>query len=276
MPMNDLEQMMHVDWLVDTGTRLTTLDGSSVPVFEFKYEVKDTEVFSAWASHFRNHYCLDAEIDILREGTGLSRADYLLSCKFPSSSRGFGPGIRSGDFGEILIADYLEFILNFWVPRTRYDRKTIQDESTKGSDLIGFKFVGEGESPEDILAVFEVKAQFSGKTAKPKLQEAVTDSAKDERRMGESLNAIKQRLLDKNSLVDVTKVARFQNPVDKPYKELSGAAALFTSSAYDATTISSTDTSSHPNKGNLMLLVIRGDELMKLTHLLYETAANEA
>jgi len=274
--MNNSETVMHVDWLLDTGARLTTLDGSTVPVFEFKYDAKDTAVFSAWATHFRNHYCLDAEIDILRKGTGLSRADYLINYKFPSASRGFGPGIRSGDFGEILIADYLEFILNFWVPRTRYDRKTIQDESTKGSDLIGFKFVGDGESPEDILAVIEVKAQFSGKTAKPRLQEAVTDSAKDERRMGESLNAIKQRLLDKSNLADVTKVARFQNPVDKPYKEISGAAALFTSTAYNATVISSTDTSSHPNKDNLMLLVIRGDELMKLTHLLYKTAANEA
>lgn len=266
----------HVNWFVDGGVRLATSDGVPVSIIDFEYDETDTQVFSEWGEHFRSHYCHDDEIDTLRNGTPYSRGEYLKNLKFPSSSRGFGPGIRSGDFGEILVADFFEFVLRYWVPRTRYDRKTIQDESTKGSDLIAFKFVGEGESPEDVLAVVEVKAQFSGKSAKPRLQDAVNDSAKDERRLGESLNAIKQRLLDKNRSNEADNVARFQNPVGNPYKEVSGAAALFTSAAYSEGVIEATNSSAHPNKENLILLVICGEQFMRLTNRLYEVAANEA
>jgi hypothetical protein len=55
----------HTKWLVDTGERLKTADGKEVEVWEFRHE-KDETVLSAWAKHFRNHYCLDAEIDFLR------------------------------------------------------------------------------------------------------------------------------------------------------------------------------------------------------------------
>ena len=55
----------HTKWLVDTGERLKTADGKKVEVWEFRHE-KDEAVLSAWAKHFRNHYCLDAEIDFLR------------------------------------------------------------------------------------------------------------------------------------------------------------------------------------------------------------------
>jgi hypothetical protein len=124
---------------------------------------KDEEVLSQWAKHFRNHYCLDDQIDDLRSGTGYSRADYLREIKFPDEKTAPGPSIRAGDFGEILVADYVEHILDFWVPRTRYIDKAVRNESTKGSDILGFRFMSDEEfSPRDVLAIFEVKAQFSG------------------------------------------------------------------------------------------------------------------
>lgn len=265
----------HIEWLIDTGEKLTTIDGKNVKVFEFRHKDDDV-VLSAWATHFRNHYCLDSEIDFFRKGTGYSRTDFLNNIKLPTSSRGFGPGIRAGDFGEILVADYLEFVLGYWVPRTRYDNKTIRDESAKGSDLIGFKLISDGESPKDVLLIFEVKTQFSGKKAKSRLQDAVNDSIKDEVRKAESLNAIKQRLFDKQRYDDAKAIARFQNPVDKPYKEVSGAVALFSANAYDKDLISTTKTSDHPNQENLMLVVIYGDDLMQLVNTLYARAADEA
>ena len=116
------------------------------------------------------------EIDTLRNGTGLSRAEYLSRYIFPDALGGFGPGIRSGDFGEILVADFLEFILSYWVPRNRYNHKDIPDESTKGCDVIGIKIQNDDQVlPNDILVTFEVKAQFSGNRAKNCLQDAVDD-----------------------------------------------------------------------------------------------------
>jgi len=142
----------HIKWLVDTGQRLQTADGRAVEVWEFNRRAED-KVLSAWAKHFRNHYCLDNQLDELRHGTSHTRAEYLIQIKFPDAHIAPGPSIRSGDFGEILVSDYLEFILGYWVPRTHYINKAVRNESTKGCDIIGFKFTTEGkESPRDILA----------------------------------------------------------------------------------------------------------------------------
>jgi hypothetical protein len=262
-------------WLLDTGVKLKTSDGISVTLLDFKPELIKTELTSEWATHFRNHYCLDTEIDLLRNGTGLSRKDYLLNLKFPSTS-GFGPGIRAGDFGEILIADYLEFTLKYWVPRTRYGTKTIRDESSKGSDIIGFKTFDENETEKDILAQIEVKAQFSGSSPNPRLQDAVNDSVKDDLRKGESLNAMKQRMLDKGMIAEATKVSRFQNPTDKPYTTKYGAAALFSNANFDDSVIQTCDTSGHPNKSDLFMIVVKGEDLMKVVTNLYNIAADES
>lgn len=266
----------HNIWLTEVENHLTTNDGKSVTLLEFNPDIADGEIMSKWAKHFRNHYCFDNEIDFFRDGTGLSRKDYLLETKFPTDSRGFGPGIRAGDFGEIVIADYLEFVLNHWVPRTRYGNKTIRDESTKGSDLIGFKIIDDSESIQDVLTMLEVKTQFSGKKSSPRLQDAIDDSIKDELRKAESLNAIKQRLFDKGKITESKKIARFQNPIDKPYTESYGAAALFCESVFDNVVITDSSTHTHPKNGKLFLIVVKGSDMMSIVHNLYNLAANEA
>lgn len=264
----------HLRWLKDTGERPTTANGKVVEVWEFRYEMDD-DVLSAWSKHFRNHYCLDAEIDYYRRGYKFTRSEYLNRIKFPDPHDAPGPSIRSGDFGEVLVADYLEYILDYWVPRTRYNDKDIRNESSKGSDVIGFRFLSQGsESPEDILCIFEAKAQLV--SADPKLQTAIDDSKKDERRKAESLNAIKQRLHENGKEDQAILVERFQSPIDNPYKEYSGAAALVSNHLYDPEAIRIVTTESHPNADNLKLVVIRGEELMKLVHELYRRAADEA
>lgn len=265
----------HTRWLTHTA-QLTTSDGKPIDVWELSHG-DDEVVLSAWARHFRNHYCLDTEIDCLRDGTGLSRTEYLNNIKFPDRRQRPGPSIRAGDFGEVLVADFLEYLQGYWVPRTRYSNKTIRNESPKGSDIIGFKIVEDGTtSPEDELAIFEAKTQFSGRNPKPRLQDAVDHSAKDVARKAESLNAIKQRLHDRNEHADVKKIGRFQNEVDNPYKEVYGAVALFENRLFDNDLTCDTDSSAHPNSGGLVLVVIRGNQMMRLVHKLYRRAADEA
>jgi len=267
---------LHLKWLRDTKERLKTSDGKNVVVWELCYQM-DEEVLSCWAKHFRNQYCFEEEIDKLRDGTGLNRADFIRQFIFPDKSDGFGPGIRAGDFGEILVSDFLEFILGYWVPRTRYNKKDIPDESTKGCDVVGFKVIEKGEeSTNDILRTFEVKTQFSGDKAKTRLQDAVNGSANDPTKIGVSLNAIKRRLLSMGKEDDAKRISRFQNPEDHPYREKSGAAALFSSNLYDPNLIKTTNCQNHPNVANLTLLIIRGDDLMHLVHELYRRSADEA
>jgi|SRR3989344_635087 len=266
----------HTDWIVDKGEKITTSEGKEVIILELDH-TDDEVILSGWAKHFRDQYCDDSQIDLLRAGTSHSRSSYLKEIKFPDETQGLGPSIRSGDFGEILVADYLQYRLGFWVPRTRYRSKTIRDESTKGSDILGFKFIeSDKSSPQDTLAIFESKTQFTGRAAENKLQEAVTHSIKDQMRKAESLNAIKQRFLDNGDAREVEKVQRFQDSVGNPYKEISGAAALFATPLFDADLLKATATSEHPNSKQLVLLVIKGIDMMKLVHELYRRAANEA
>ncbi len=266
----------HLSWLVDTGKVLRTADGRPVRVLELRH-AKDDRVLSAWAKHVRNQYCDDGQIDALRNGTNLSRAEYLRKIKFPDPAKAPGPSIRAGDFGEVLVADYLEFALDYWLPRTRYDHKAVRNESTKGSDIIGFKIVALGrDDPNDALAVFEAKAQLTGSKPNGRLQAAVDDSVKDELRKAESLNAIKQRFLDLGRAADVQRVERFQDPEDRPYREEYGAVALLSTPLLDGKEVRSTNTSAHPHQGNLTLIVIHGPDLMDLVHDLYRRAADEA
>jgi len=266
----------HIKWLRDTGERLLKAEEISVEVWEF-HPANDDHILSAWAKHFRNHYCLDCEIDDLRTGTGLDRSHYLTDVVFPNISTKLGPSIRAGDFAEILIADYLEFILKYWVPRTRYDSKAVRDESTKGIDIIGFKIHTQEESLNDTLFTFEAKAKITGNPRGNTLQDAVNGSAKDcNVRKSVCLNALKRRFIKLNNPCDARKIERFQNKSDRPYQEMSGAAAVFSTSSFDEDAISNTDTSKHPNKESLYLLIIHGEDLMPLVHQLYRRAADEA
>ena len=267
----------HVAFLNKTETILRTSDGEKVEVWELRHTPCITTL-SAWARHFREHYCLDSQIDRLRAGTDKSRKEYLETIKFPDITTAPGPSIRAGDFGEILVADFLEFIEKYEIPSrtTRYSNKTIRNESTKGSDVIAFRFVNyPNKNLKDELAIFETKAKFSGNSAKS-LQGAINDSAKDKLRIAESLNAIKQRFLEKNNADDATRVERFQNEVENPYKTVNGAVALVCDSNYSNNIACTANTNNHPNKLNLRLIIIRGQDMMNLVHELYRRAADEA
>ena len=255
---------------------LTTNDGKTIEVWSFNH-VNDNKVLSEWAMHFRNMYSEDTLLDDYRSGTSLSRSDYLLNMVFPDKTDGFGPATRSGDFAELLVADFLEFLQGYWIPRVRYDDKATRNSSTQGSDVVGIKLRKSDEfSKNDELIVFEVKAQFSGNTANPRLQDAVNDSNKDVTRVGEFLNYTKRKYIRNGNIAEKNIIERFQNISDKPYIEKFGAAALFDEHIFDELSISKTDCSGHSEKDKLMLLVFSGHGMMALVHSLYERAANEA
>jgi hypothetical protein len=271
----------HIAWLQDTGRRTKTPDGREVPILEIRH-LEEPAILSAWARHFREHYYLDEALDEARDGTGLSRKDFLLQFAFPHNKNAPGPSIRAGDFAEILVADYFEYVLNWRVPRTRYRAKAIPNESTKGTDFLAFgisattDLASEKYSPDDVLMSVEVKAQFSGSQTKNRLQDAIDDSAKDQLRRAYTLNAMKQRLrLDKNH-DGVAMVRRFQNPVDRPFKNQYTATAVYCDSLYDDSAAVNISVAAHPDHQNLYLLVLKGNQMMTLVHHLYEVAADEA
>jgi len=269
----------HISFFKKLDATIQTSDGKTVELWELLHN-NDPVILSAWAKHFREHYCRDSDIDIFRDGTGMSRRDFLNAIKFPSKTS-FGPAARSGDFAEILVADFLEFIGKYEMlcRYTRYDNKTNPNSSTQGSDVIGFRFVNKQKwTPKDELIVYEIKAKLTGskKEAKSRLKDAIVDSEKDKYRIGTSLAAMKQRLFEKRMREEGLKVSRFQNEADNPYRTLNGAVVLVSNSNYSDSIATDANTSGHSLKNSLRLIIIMGENMMQLVHDLYERAANEA
>lgn len=208
----------------------------------------------------------------------MTRSEYLAQLVFPDKTAAPGPSIRAGDFAELLISDYVQYMLGYWVPRDKYAAKATRDESIKGVDVLGFRLTNSSAwAPTDTLLAFEVKAQFSGDRYNGRLQTAIDDSSKDYIRRAMTLNATKRRLYQAGEDDNALLVQRFQNLADHPYIYRSGAAAVLSDAIYDETLLqSTTKIANHQNAANLELIVIRGKDLMKLVNVLYERAAHEA
>jgi hypothetical protein len=255
---------------------LTLSGGGTCEVWELAVP-NDATYLSEWATRFRQTYCPDNDIDILRDGTGKSRAEYLLELVFPDKTAPPGPGIRSGDFAELLVSDYVEFTLNYWVPRGKFAEKASRNESVKGVDIVGFKCPDAGQpKPTDEMLTFEAKAQLSGGKYNGRLQDAVNDSGKDYLRAGETLAAMKRRMHVAGEHSSMMVVQRFQDAVDRPYRLVSGAAAILSDAAFDTDAINETTITGHNNAGNLKLIAVKGKDMMTLAHALYQLAADEA
>ncbi|MCF6287796.1 MAG: virulence associated protein [Proteobacteria bacterium] len=265
----------HLNWLKDTGKLIKTNCGKEAKIFCFDYDANNTVVMSAWAKHFRSHYCLEKDLKVLKPEE-MKNSDYFLKLKFPDEKRTPGPSIRAGDFAEILIADYLEYLHAYYVPRTRYDRKIIRNESSKGCDVLAFKQGNIKPNWDDELLIYEVKAALSDKKPINVLQDAIDHSSKDELRIAESLNAVKQRLYDKQDISGIATVERFQSNIAHPYKRIYGAAAVIAEKTFCVKTLKEADSTNHVSSENLELLVISGKSLMSLVHELYKRAADEA
>lgn len=249
----------------------STSEGKEINIWKLKQSTDET-ILCEWADYFRHHYCEDEEMDFLRAGYGYTRKEYLEKIKFPDPNDPLGNAARSGDFCEILVADYAQFILNYYVPRTRYDRKVNPNSSTQGSDLIGFK-VGKKVSRSDELIIFEIKAQASNSKPKNRLQDAINDSKKDIKRIAFSLNAINQKLCEKGLYEDAKIIQRFQNATDRPYKEKYAAAAVHSEFSFSKEIIKEVTTAHHIDP-DIDLLVIYSKELMTFIHDLYRRASN--
>lgn len=263
----------HINWFKKIKNSLKTSDLKNVAQINFVYP-PDSTMFSNFISYLRNHYCADEELDTLRKPTGLSRKDFLKTIKIPDQNHA---SIRASDFSEIIVSDYIQFILNYVIPRTRYKYKINKNTSPHGIDVLGFKTLDHNKiNKNDELITCEVKASLRKKNIDT-LQNAIKDSIKDfDIRKAESLNAIKQRLKGegKNNIVII--IERFQNKTDKPYKEITGAAIVHSNETWENEIITNSSCENHPNVDNLLLLLIKGKNLMDLVNSLYERICDEA
>lgn len=254
----------HISWFQENQVKISTSDGKTVKIIDFNHQ-QDKDLLMVWAKHFREHYIADEDIDGACAPIGMNRSDYLKEIKFPSKGH-----IKSGDFSEILVADYLQFVLNYSVPRTRYSNKINRDSSPMGVDIIGFKLTGRERDPNDELLTCEVKASLASKIPGA-FQEAIDDSKKDiDTRLPEALNAMRQRLKEQGKIDQMKTVERFQNITARPHKRITGAALVCSKNYWSDEHITSS-VADHPNP-HIHLLAIKGESMMLLASHLYELA----
>lgn len=253
---------------------LVTIQGKVVTIYELKID-QDVTIINEWARHLREEYCSDDDLEFLVPDTGLTYQEFLAQIKFPDPTIGIGAATMSGDFAEILVSDYIEFIQGYYTTSTRYRNKINRNSSPMGSDVLGYKCKNaDSPSSSDELHVLEVKAQAREAKPEAKLQKAVNDSVKanDKLRLAESLNAEVQRLRGYNMLEEAKLVKRFQNKTDRPYNLVFSAVAVHSSRSYSEDLVRQVDVSKNVNQ-NLKLLVIYSDKLLEFIKELYERAS---
>lgn len=247
---------------------LLTVDGKSIKVFDVIIPT-DKKILDEWATHFRRHYRNDSILKQLSKGSGLSTEDYLNNFVFPDNSS-IGVSVKSGDFSEILVSDYLEYCLNYHVPRFRYSEKMNPNESPKGTDVMAF-MLGKGNQKDELL-VCEVKGKNSEGLGENKLQVAIEDSVKDISRIAFSLEVLRQRLILYNDIKTSILVNRFQNKVDNPYELNFSAAAVYSDTAYSKELSESSNTGLHP-EGISLLAIFKSPLMLEFIKELYVRAA---
>lgn len=202
---------------------LISSNGVKTKIYKFNNEIIDEKSLNKWGLGLRNNYVEEELLNSLINGTGLTQKEFLEKNIFPNPNKSQGAATMSGEFGEILIFDYINFVLKYYVSRTRYFEKINPSQPVSGSDVIGYKIKDISKpSNNDQLLVAEVKTRStkSGKKIsldKNPLGKAITDSEKDKVRLAESLNAEKRRLLTRNRIDEANTVERFQNRTDNPF-----------------------------------------------------------
>ena len=259
---------------------MTDSRGNEIQVYKLDKGLLDDSILSDWASGLRDYYVEECLLESLVKGTGLTQKEFLEKNIFPNPLNKLGASTMSGEFGEILVYDYINFVLKHYITRTRYLEKVNPNMPVPGSDVIGYQVKNiDKPSSVDHLIVAEVKTHSSKTGNKKKLceetvREAIKHSVKDIVRLGESLNAEKRRLLNRQRLEEAKIVERFQNKTDNPFIIDFFAVAVLDSDLYSDQVVLDLVNSQHENVKSTSILIIHSKELLSFLRDLYGRACS--
>ena len=257
---------------------LFSKNGNKIDVFILNNDLLDSNTLNDWASGLRDNYVEENLLESLVKGTGLTQKEFLEKNIFPNHHISIGASTMSGEFGEILVYDYINFVLKYYVTRTRYLEKVNPSMPVPGSDVIGYHVKNiDNPGKTDRLIVAEVKTRSSNSGNKKSLCEetvkaAIDHSVKDRVRLGESLNAEKRRLLNRLKLKEAKIVERFQNKTDKPFIIDFFAVAVLDSDFYLDQEVLDAVNFKHENLETTSILIIHSKELLNFLRDLYMRA----
>lgn len=253
-------------------------NGDEIQVFSLNKELLDDNSLNTWASGLRDNYVEENLLESLVKGTGLTRKEFLEKNIFPNYQDRLGASTMSGEFGEILVYDYINFVLGYYITRTRYLEKVNPNIPVPGSDVIGYKVKNiDRPSESDNLIVSEVKTRSNktgnkNKSCEETVKGAIEHSIKDRVRIGESLNAEKRRLINRSKFEEAKIVERFQNKTDNPFTLNFFAVAVLDNELYSEQVVLDVVNSQHEIIKSTNVLIIYSKELKLFLRDLYRRA----
>lgn len=186
-------------------------------------EIQDS-MLEDWALHLRRHYVRDDELKRYCDGEARDVATVLREDYIPDK-----PTIRSGDFGEILMSDILQFIEGYEVPRYKQVKRANHNMSDPGVDVVAYRISDPiGTNSSDELVTIEVKTRVTPR--KNQLSDAILDAEqsaqKDHTRIAMTLRMYKKRSSDVGDEKTKEEMIRFMMKSEKPYKHVLAIAVV--------------------------------------------------
>lgn len=264
-----MEKPYYVNWILKESG-IVFNDGMPVESYKISYDMSDERALDNWALHLRRHYISDSELEESIDELGISKEDYLKSYKIPGRKKP-GPSTRASDITEILVADMLQFLMNYEVPRIKQQGRANKDMSTPGTDVIGFRFEKSIDNPsrKDELVAAEVKAVLSKKSFGT-ITDAVKDSKKDKFRIATTLDYYRQTLKRFGDNESAKKIARFQIKSEMPYSTKYEAFAITKIEDIDSNTIIEIAGKDLGLDNSQQVYFIHGKDLMDLTNAIFD------
>lgn len=187
--------------------------------FKLASEYDDTTL-TEWALHIRRHYARD---DQLASMSDIQPTDqYLRELIIPDEER-----TRTGDFGEILVADIIQHNKGYIVPRYKQFDRDDKNMSGQGVDIIAYKL----KSPltpqtDDELLLIEVKSSRAENRVGRSLKKAKEEYRRNLTRRALSVDNIRRRATMLNDLITANEMRRFQDQNAVDFQEANGYAIV--------------------------------------------------
>ncbi len=247
-----------------------TLDNGSV-IHCYSIDNNFVEVIlNDWALHIRRNYVSDDALELIC-GFGVDRYKYLLD-RIPnvinSSLEKFKYRTITGEFAEILVMDFREFVQKEEVFRGRWEAKSTPTAPIQGCDIVSF-IIDSKTKDKDQLIITESKSQLSS-TNYDVLLDAAKDSEKDSTRIGMTLAFLAELYANEKDVEQCKKVARFIRKAEEPYIEKFEGSGLTIDSALSEENAKNALNNYFGSPKNLYF--IYGNGLKDLAYDLYERA----
>ena len=264
-----MQRPLYIDWLVEEKEKVIK-NSLSLTCYKLDYSI-DESVLDDWALHIRKNYIDDDQLIDDASINDMSVEQYLKEYVIPQKEDELGPTARSGDITEIIVADLLEFVFNYSVPRYKMKNRSGKTNSQQGTDVIAYKFYNSDKSPneKDELIAAEVKGALSSDTYDP-IKSAIKDSQKDDHRLARSIDYCRKRLQELGATEESNEVKRFLLKPDNNYKLSFAAAAVSSRETVEDVIVLDVLGEDLEIRSGQKIFYIHGKKLMESAHNIYQ------